>query len=192
VRFHFQNRLKLSEKLKRNYGVSLRGMTQSDLRFIQRLFARVRWPEFAASGMPPRQICALLRMQCNAQHQHYMQHFQKTDYGVLVGPDGQLIGRLYLDWGKEDLRIVDIALMPNWQQRGLGRALLECVFADAAAKGMKVAIHVEKNNPALKLYDRLGFRAVEDKEVYWFMEWTSDTGDQRPDIRSGSVLQSVG
>jgi hypothetical protein len=41
-----------------------------------------------------------------------------------------------------------------------------------------VTIHVEKNNPAMRLYRRLGFTAVEDKGVYDLMRWVADTASR--------------
>jgi len=180
--FFYQGRLKLNEAVK-FFGVSMRGMAETDLPFIRRLFVRSRWDELAPSGMSAGEICKFLHQQCMAQHMHYQSHFKKTDYAILIGPEGEAMGRLYLDWMAGDLRIIDISLMPKWQKRGLGKALLECIFEDAAAKGANVTIHVEKNNPALRLYDRLEFHAVEDKEVYWFMEWSPFQDNRRPDIR---------
>ena len=51
------------------------------------------------------------------------------------------------------------------------------LLVEAARANVTVFIHVEKNNPALRLYDRLGFRAIEDKGVYLFMEWRARGAD---------------
>jgi ribosomal protein S18 acetylase RimI-like enzyme len=88
--------------------------------------------------------------------------------------EGEAIGRLYLaEWGSE-IRIVDISLVPENRGRGLGEALLRDVQADAASRGKAVSIHVEKFNPARRLYDRLGFAVIEDKGIYDLMMWRPD------------------
>jgi ribosomal protein S18 acetylase RimI-like enzyme len=70
--------------------------------------------------------------------------------------------------------VVDISLLPECRGRGIGTALLEAVIAEASGAGKFVALSVEKLNPALRLYRRLGFRKVDDQGVYWSMEWRPD------------------
>ena len=84
--------------------------------------------------------------------------------------DGAPAGRLYVLRGDEDIRIVDIALLPAFRGAGLGTRLLRELFDEADRDGKTVSIHVEVYNPARRLYDRLGFTVVEDKEMYLLME----------------------
>ena len=80
------------------------------------------------------------------------------------------VGRLYVDRWPREVRIVDISLLPEHRGRGLGGALLAAVFAEADAAGKPVSIHVERFNPALRLYTRLGFAFREDKGVYLLLQ----------------------
>ena len=77
---------------------------------------------------------------------------------------------MYLDRRAAEIRIVDIALLPPWRNRGVGTALLRNILAEGERAELPITIHVECFNPALRLYERLGFRKVEDKGVYYFME----------------------
>ena len=80
-------------------------------------------------------------------------------------------GRLYVARWSDEIRIVDIALLPDYGNRGIGTTLLRELQSEAAAAGRPLRIHVERFNPALRFYERLGFRQIEDKGVYLFMEW---------------------
>ncbi len=81
------------------------------------------------------------------------------------------MGRLYLeDWTKE-LRIIDIALFSAYRGRGWGEAILRDLMDATARSGRALSIHVEKQNPAMRLYKRLGFETIEDKGVYDLMRW---------------------
>lgn len=71
--------------------------------------------------------------------------------------------------------MIDVSLLPALCGRGLGSAVLAAVFRRAAQAGKRVQIHVERFNPAQRLYQRLGFRLVEDKGVYLFLEWSGVT-----------------
>jgi ribosomal protein S18 acetylase RimI-like enzyme len=84
--------------------------------------------------------------------------------------DGEPAGRLYLFRGDREIRIVDIALLPEHRGNGAGSSLLRDVLAEADAGGKRVTIHVERANPALRLYERLGFSIAEDRGVYLFLE----------------------
>jgi ribosomal protein S18 acetylase RimI-like enzyme len=84
--------------------------------------------------------------------------------------DREPAGRLYLNRGDSEIRIVDIALLPEHRGKGVGSALLRDLLAEADAHGKRVTIHVERMNPALRLYERLGFSVAEDKGVYLFLE----------------------
>ena len=85
--------------------------------------------------------------------------------------DAVPVGRLYVARWQDEIRLVDIALLPPSRNAGLGSAILRDLLAAAAAH-KPVRIHVEKFNPALRLYERLGFAPIEDKGVYLFMEWS--------------------
>ena len=67
---------------------------------------------------------------------------------------------------------MDIALLPPYRNAGIGTAILRDILAEAAVAQKPVRIHVEKFNPALRLYERLGFAPIEDKGVYLFLEWS--------------------
>ena len=85
---------------------------------------------------------------------------------------GEDIGRLYIERWPSQHRIIDIAFLPEHRGRGYGEPLLRDLMDEAAAAGKDVSIHVEKHNPAMRLYRRLGFATCEDKGVYDLMRWS--------------------
>ncbi len=86
---------------------------------------------------------------------------------------GDDIGRLYIERWPSQHRIIDIAFLPEHRGKGFGEALLRDLMDEAAAAGKAVSIHVEKFNPAMRLYRRLGFGTEEDKGVYDLMRWSA-------------------
>ncbi len=93
-----------------------------------------------------------------------------TSFDVIL-LDAEAVGRLYVARWTGELRNVDIALLPEVCNGGMGTTLLRELQAEAAAAGKPLRIHVERFNPALRLYERLGFRLIEDRGVYLFLEW---------------------
>jgi ribosomal protein S18 acetylase RimI-like enzyme len=154
-------------------GIAYRPMTDDDLPFLDALYASTRAEEVAMTGWPPEMQRQFLAQQFDAQHRHYMRHYPEAEW-LIVERGGEPIGRLYIEEWASQIRIIDISLMTESRGRGLGAAILKDMLEMARASGKAVSIHVEKNNPARHLYDRLGFAAIEDKGVYDLLEWRSE------------------
>jgi GNAT superfamily N-acetyltransferase len=147
----------------------LRASTDADLPFLARLYASTREEELAGVDWPAEQKEAFVRQQFEAQHAWYREHYPKAAFDV-VEVEGRPAGRFYVDRWEREVRIVDISLLPEHRGRGLGSALLGALFAETDAAGKVVSVHVERFNPALQLYARLGFLFREDKGVYLLLE----------------------
>ena len=142
-------------------GIHLRPITAEDAELLARIYASTRTEELSVLPWTQAQKDAFLRSQFEAQHAHYQQHYAGADFLVVMRGEVPL-GRLYLHRSARELRIVDISLLPEQRGAGLGRALLEELLRVAEVEGRKVSIHVERMNRALGLYQRLGFRTVQD------------------------------
>lgn len=148
-------------------GLSFRPIGNDDLPFLAALYASTREEELAVSGWPDAAKRDFLAQQFAAQHSHYMRHYPGAER-LIVEHDAAVIGRLYfVHWARE-CRIIDIAFLPEARGRGFGSAALGDLIDQAGDK--VVSIHVERMNPALSLYRRLGFAMMEDKGVYLLLE----------------------
>jgi GNAT superfamily N-acetyltransferase len=150
--------------------IRFRKAVDADLPFLFTLYASTREDELAQVDWSEEQITAFLRMQFEAQHLFYHEQFPDAEYLVVQQYDID-IGRIYLHRRADELRLIDIALLPRAQNQGLGGKLLKDLLDDAQASALPVRIHVESYNPAMHLYLRLGFQQVEDQGVYQLMEW---------------------
>ena len=161
-------------------GISCRPMTDADLTFVDALYASTRAEEMALTGWPPAQQAAFLAQQHRAQHQHYRTFYPDAEW-LILEHGGEPIGRLYLADQDERIQLIDISLVGAARGRGLGAAILEDLLEAAAGAGKKVALQVERSNPARRLYVRLGFALVRDNGVYLEMEWRPPGSGGRPD-----------
>jgi ribosomal protein S18 acetylase RimI-like enzyme len=150
--------------------IALRPATADDRELLYRVYAETRREELAPIPWTEEQKAAFLRMQFEAQDAYYRENYVGAEFLVILR-DGVPAGRLYLHRRTDEIRIVDIALLPEHRAAGIGSILLRDLQAEAGAAGKAVRIHVERLNPALRLYERLGFRQIEDKGVYYFLEW---------------------
>ena len=150
--------------------VAFRPIRPGDEPFLSQVYASTRLDELAVTDWTDEQKAAFLQMQFAAQHTFYQENYTSTDF-LIVLQDDIPVGRLYVARWKDEIRIVDIALLPAYRRTGIGTAMLRDLLTEADAAGKPVRIHVERDNPALRLYQRLGFVMIEDKGVYLFMEW---------------------
>lgn len=158
--------------------LTLRPIAAEDREFLCRLYASTRAEELALTDWSEERKEAFLRQQFEAQHSHYQQHYAGASFDLVV-VDGEPAGRLYVDrspqrW-HDEIRLVDIALLPEHRGRGLGRRLLGELIEEARSAGRRLTIHVEMFNPALRLYERLGFRPISQYGIYHLMEWRADS-----------------
>lgn len=157
--------------------LSLRPANENDRPFLLRVYAGTREPELEASGLPREQWSAFVEHQFTAQSRHY-ESYEDTSYDIVL-VDGEPAGRLIVARWPEELRVVDIALLPRYRGRGTGGALMRRLIEEAEERGVKTSIHVERFNPAQRLYTRLGFRAVaEVGGVYLLLERPARAPDQ--------------
>jgi ribosomal protein S18 acetylase RimI-like enzyme len=135
------------------------------------VYASTRAGELAQLPWSEAEKRVFLAMQFDAQDRDYRGRFPGARFDV-VEQDGAPIGRLIVERGADEIRVLDIALLPEHRGAGAGSALLRELQAEAAARSQRVAIHVERANPARRLYERLGFRVEADEDaIYLFMVW---------------------
>ena len=157
----------------REMGLTFRRITDADLPFLARVYASTRAEELAtASTWSDEQKAAFVGHQFRAQHAHYQKYYPEADW-LVTRHGGEDVGRLYIERWPTQHRIIDITFLPEHRGQGFGEALLRDLLEEAAAVGKAVSIHVEKFNPAMGLYRRLGFKCVEDKGVYDLMHWSA-------------------
>ena len=150
----------------------LRPVTGADRAFLTALYAGTREQELAMLGWDDATKAAFVEHQFTAQDAHYREHYPGATLDV-IEVDGEPAGRLYVHRGPSDIRIMDIALAPAFRGRGIGSALLGDLIAEAESSGRKLSIHVEMDNPARRLYERLGFAPAGEHGVYVLMERVS-------------------
>jgi len=148
----------------------LRPAIPEDEQFLRAVYAGTRAEELARVPWSDEQKRAFTDMQFAAQDADYRRNYPAAWYSI-IEVQGVPAGRLYVDRCKKEIRIIDIALLPEHRRAGIGTRLLRALQDEARVAGKTLTIHVEKFNPARRLYHRLGFQQIEDKGVYLLLEW---------------------
>ncbi|MCO7227298.1 N-acetyltransferase [Pleionea sp. CnH1-48] len=138
--------------------------------FLQQLYASIREQELALTNFSREEKEWFIQNQFQTQHQYYCSHYNTESFDIVYFCD-EKAGRFFVDYWDHEIRVVDIALMPKFRNRGIASYLLECLFNKADTTGRKVSIHVERHNKAKQLYERLGFKQKsEADDIYLLME----------------------
>jgi ribosomal protein S18 acetylase RimI-like enzyme len=154
----------------------LRPVTEADEAFLYQVFQSTRERELAMLPVEHRETFA--RQQYLAQRTHYHTYFPEATHTVILRRS-ELIGRVWVDRQADHILILDIAIVPEARNGGAGTLLLRSLIEEAARAGKPLRIHVEQFNPALRLYQRLGFQTKGTNGVYFLMElWPEAHGDR--------------
>ena len=150
--------------------VSLRPVQADDEDFLYRLFCHSVGDELNVLDGPQRDF--ILRMQFTAQQQTYNAEFPNANHQMIM-LDGRVIGRVLVERNDAEHRGVDIALMPEYRSGGIGTMLIQELLDEAARVNKPFRISVVRNNPALHLYDRLGFTTTGESLTHVLLEWVA-------------------
>jgi ribosomal protein S18 acetylase RimI-like enzyme len=160
--------------------LTLRSVQADDEDFLFALYCSARADEVVAWGWDDAQREAFLRMQFRAQQQHYQTLATPAERRI-VCRDDRPIGWIATVQEPHALRLADIALLAAERNQGIGTALIRELLAEAARIGVPVQLQVLRHNRAVRLYQRLGFTAVDDNGVYLAME-------RRPEVDSSAGI----
>jgi ribosomal protein S18 acetylase RimI-like enzyme len=154
--------------------VSLRPVTAADREFLVAVYGSTRAQELAQVAWEEGQKEAFVRWQFERQDEEYRQRFPDARYDVIL-VDGVPAGRIWIGQDEKQIRLLDIALLTEFQNRGVGTHLIRQLMAEATQSN-KVLRHMVfmLNDNAFRFYERLGFVTIEDLGGYKHMEWVPE------------------
>jgi len=155
--------------------VELRTVEESDQGFLFSVYASTRADEMDLVDWSDAQKDGFLHMQFDAQTKHYLLYYPNAEYKIIECA-GICMGRLIVEDRGDHFLIMDIALLPEYRRLGIGTFLIQELKQEAIRLDLPLVLRVEFFNPAVRLYDRLGFvKTREVNAVYQEMVWTPDS-----------------
>jgi GNAT superfamily N-acetyltransferase len=144
-------------------GLALRPAADGDDIVLRTLHHAGRAAEIGRLGWPAMMAERFLDDQLRLRDRHYQAHHPAAD-NLIVTMEHVPVGRLLLDRAKQPWRLIDIALAPEMQNRGSGRALLYWLQSWARRDHAEaIDLHVLRDNiRAEAFYRRLGFIDADD------------------------------
>jgi ribosomal protein S18 acetylase RimI-like enzyme len=152
-------------------------LAKSDLRSAGPNDREVLWEIFRSSraGAPLELPEPLLRMQHSAREAAYRAAYpDATDDLILI--DGAVVGRVLVCRSPGEHRVVDLAVIQQHQGRGVGTRVLHSLAEEASKAGKPLRLTVATDNPAARLYRRIGFAIVSSDGVNLQLELAPPEG----------------
>lgn len=165
---------------------SFRPVNRSDTEFLARLYASTRLDIHQLIDWSDEQKEQFLRMQFDAQQAHYKSHFPNAECNIVVNQKKKPIGRLYVDQREDEVRVIDISLMPNHRRKGIGSKIIKDVMERGRLLQLPVRLHVARFNPALSWYSKMGFQQIGETDMTFLMEWSFS--NPKLIVHSGAVV----
>jgi ribosomal protein S18 acetylase RimI-like enzyme len=151
--------------------LSLRPITPDDEAFLMELYASAR-TDVQAWISGDKEKAVFLEMQYRVQDQYFRSQHPGADYS-LIQSGKRNIGRLYTAKTDREIRVLDITLLPEYRNRGIGGSVISGTLEEAKNAHLPVRLMVERFNQARTLYERMGFQIIEDAGTHYHMEWAA-------------------
>ena len=149
---------------------SARPAGAGDEEFLFRLYVSTRAAEMAAFGWPPEQQEIFLRMQYRARTGGYSATYPNAGHTILLEA-GAPVGAMIVNRDSKEVRLVDIAFLTEHRNHGYGQREVSNLIRQAAALALPLRLSVRRENPAVRLYQRLGFIPISEDAMYIEMEY---------------------
>lgn len=171
--------------------ICLRPATPDDSQLLFEVYASTRADELAlVSWWTDEQKFAFVKMQYEAQHEHYRNTYPQAQY-LIVTRNDRAVGRLYVAEKESELRILDLTLLPSERNHGVGSYLLRQLIGESIEKRKALAMYVESFSPALRLFERLGFVNSQENGIYFLMKRELGKSDMQSVSTSNSATQTT-
>ncbi len=151
--------------------VSLRNATPEDEPFLFKLYVSMRAEEFSAVPWSEEQLEAFLRTQFTMQQRTYDAKYPQAKHKIILC-DGVDAGTVRFNSTPEEIHLVDLILLPEYRNQGVGSTFLKQLQMEAEVAGRTISLQVVNTNPAIRLYKRVGFSVLYEEAAYLFMKWS--------------------
>jgi RimJ/RimL family protein N-acetyltransferase len=155
--------------------ITLRPVGSDDYGFLVDVYGSTRAEELALVPWTTEQQQAFVRSQFAAQQDHYAKKYPAASHDIIMS-DNRPVGRLYVARLDQEIRIVDITLLPAERNAGIGSYLIKQLLDEANRSGKITRIYVEEFNPSLRLFERLGFCASEQQGIHLLLQCNQKVG----------------
>jgi len=150
--------------------IRLRAATPTDEAFLLKLYESSRGDDLRGLGWEEERISEFLKMQYEAQQRFFESEYKRADNQIILREDN-LLGRLLVDRREHEIRCIDLALLPEYRNAGIGTFLLRQLQEEANRGRKPLRLQIIRFNRAVNLLERLGFARTSETGTHFQMEW---------------------
>ena len=150
--------------------LTLRPTRADDQEFLYRLFYSVHTEKLRLVPLGEEEKTKLVELMYQGFTRHYSSLAPVSDDRLIL-LNNESIGRMILLQTREEIRLADLAILPEYRKRGIGSALIGQVQTESMMSKRPVRLQVAQFDRALGLYRRLGFYKTDVEGPYIHLEW---------------------
>lgn len=150
--------------------ITLRDANLADRDFLREVYRSTRADELAMMPWSEEQRKAFIEFQFNAQDVYYHERFPTAQFSVIL-QDGNPVGRIYILREEQEIRMLDITVLPQYRGQGIGTYLVDALLDEGKHTRKAVQIFVEPFNPSRLMFERRGFTLVREEGINLLLEW---------------------
>lgn len=151
--------------------LSLRPVTAGDQELLLKIYKSSRGDDLRGLGWDEERIGEFLGMQYEAQQHFYESEYKRADDEIILW-EGKPAGRLIVDHREHEIRCVDVALLPEHRNNGIGAFLISKLQDEAGRESKPLRLQVIRFSRAVNLFERTGFVRTSETGTHFQMEWT--------------------
>ncbi len=153
--------------------IALRSLEADDDAFLFEVYQSSRGEDLTSMGWDAERVRNFLETQYAAQQRFLKANYpQREDRIIML--DTQPIGRLVVERTDQEIRVVDVALLPQYRNSGIGTHLIRELLAEAARLGKPFRTQIIRSSTAIGLFERLGIVKIGETGSHYQMEWRAD------------------
>ncbi len=150
--------------------ISVRPVTAADAGLLLQIYQSSRGDDLRGLGWSKDRISEFLEMQYEAQQRFYEGEYKQAADEIIFW-EGQPAGRLVVERRDHEIRHIDMALLPEHRNRGIGTFLIQQLQDEARKSKKPLRLQVIRFNRAVNLLERLGFVRTSETGTHFQMEW---------------------
>ena len=150
--------------------IRLRAATPKDEAFLLKLYESSRGDDLRELGWDEKRISEFLEMQYEAQQRFFESEYKRAANQIVLQEDN-LLGRLLVDRREHEIRCIDVALLPEYRNAGIGTFLLRQLQEEANRGRKPLRVQIIRFSRAVNLLERLGFARTSETGTHFQMEW---------------------
>jgi len=153
--------------------ITARPVQPEDQSFLLELYKSSRGDDLRGLGWDEQRISEFLDMQYEAQQNFYDSDYRDAADELILLAD-KPIGRMMIESRPHEIRCIDLGLLPEYRERGLGTEIIQKLQEKARREKKPLRLQVIRFSRAVNLFDRLGFVRTSETGTHFQMEWTPE------------------